>query len=78
MQKAWAFIAQADDFAHCYAEEMMTRDWIRWEQVGGARLIFCSPPLLIAYIPFVTGTIWEGAKYRLCKRLFARSRKAST
>jgi hypothetical protein len=34
MQKALAFMVQAEDLAYFYVEEMKTRDWIRWEEVG--------------------------------------------
>ncbi|KIM83970.1 hypothetical protein PILCRDRAFT_819001 [Piloderma croceum F 1598] len=37
MKKALVFMAQSEDLACCYAEEMRTWDWIRWEQgqLGG-------------------------------------------
>lgn len=34
IQKGLTFVVQAEDLAHCYVEEMKTRDWIRWEEVG--------------------------------------------
>ena len=78
MQKAWAFMVQSEDFAHCYVEEMRTRDWIRSEQVSDIWVLSHSPPTLIGFIPLIAGTVREQAEYQLCQRTFIHSRRAPT
>jgi hypothetical protein len=40
MKKALAFMAESEDLALFYAEEMRTRDWIRWEHVSGTQMFY--------------------------------------
>jgi hypothetical protein len=75
VQKAWAFMTQARDFAYCYVEEMRTRDWILWEQVSGTWVLFCSS---LVYISLIAGTTWERVEYQSRERAFVQPRRTST
>lgn len=47
MQKTLAFMVLAEDLAYCYVEEVKTRDWIRWEEVGIIVFLFVGPSVVL-------------------------------